>query len=546
MTPGAGEVYLSLVVTARNDDHGGNLLGRMQAFVNGWLEQARRFDIPSELILVEWNPPADRPRLRDTLRWPGPGPCEVRIVEVPPEIHARYQHAEALPLYQMIGKNVGIRRARGRFILATNIDILFSDELAAFLAGRTLERGAMYRIDRHDAMGDIPADAGIAAQLAYCRSHLIRLNAREGTFEVTPDGQRTLAKEDLAPAGTGIIFGRGWYSVERYSRQPPFRWAGPTAELLLDESPASQPAVLHMDLEPGPATGGYPLQLEITDEDGRPLTEIPLACRNRLQLPLPAPVPRRLLFQSKNGELSAGADPRVLNFRVFRVTIDRGATADAIKLRPIGLIARIKTLLGMVDHLIERLATGGDLVPVTVPVSVRMRNLFQRYLRLRRATPAPAPSADLAVPPLFLHTNGCGDFTLMAREHWFDLRAYPEFDLFSMNIDSLFCAAAHHGGAREVVLTDPMRIYHLEHGTGSGWTPEGQARLFARLAEKGIPFLANDDVLRWAAQMNRLDTPIIFNHENWGMADVELKENGVPATASTPADPARPVPSPGP
>ena len=54
MTPGAGEVYLSLVVTARNDDHGGNLLGRMQAFVNGWLEQARRFDIPSELILVEW------------------------------------------------------------------------------------------------------------------------------------------------------------------------------------------------------------------------------------------------------------------------------------------------------------------------------------------------------------------------------------------------------------------------------------------------------------------------------------------------------------
>jgi len=115
-----------------------------------------------------------------------------------------------------------------------------------------------------------------------------------------------------------------------------------------------------------------------------------------------------------------------------------------------------------------------------------------------------------------------------------------------MNIDSLFCAAAHHGGAREVVLTDPMRIYHLEHGTGSGWTPEGQARLFARLAEKGIPFLANDDVLRWAAQMNRLDTPIIFNHENWGMADVDLKQTGVPATVSTPADPARPVPSPGP
>ncbi len=32
--------YLSLVVTARNDDHGGNLLGRMQAFVGGWIAQA--------------------------------------------------------------------------------------------------------------------------------------------------------------------------------------------------------------------------------------------------------------------------------------------------------------------------------------------------------------------------------------------------------------------------------------------------------------------------------------------------------------------------
>ena len=43
------EPYLSLVVAARNDDHGGNLLGRMQIFVDGWLAQARRYQIPSEL-----------------------------------------------------------------------------------------------------------------------------------------------------------------------------------------------------------------------------------------------------------------------------------------------------------------------------------------------------------------------------------------------------------------------------------------------------------------------------------------------------------------
>src|SRR5690242_11351100 len=114
--------YLSVVATARNDDHGGNLLHRMQIFVDAWISQAKRHVLSSELILVEWNPPRERKTLAEALRWPADmGPCEVRIVEVPPELHARYRHATALPLYQMIAKNVGIRRARGEFVLATNI-----------------------------------------------------------------------------------------------------------------------------------------------------------------------------------------------------------------------------------------------------------------------------------------------------------------------------------------------------------------------------------------------------------------------------------------
>src|SRR5580658_8027853 len=135
--PGQQQPYLSVVVTARNDDHGGNLLGRMQAFVNGWVEQSKRHELTSELIVVEWNPPEDRPPLVDALCWPKDfGPCQVRIVRVPPELHRRYAHAQALPLYQMIAKNVGIRRATGQFVLATNIDIIFSNALVRFLAER--------------------------------------------------------------------------------------------------------------------------------------------------------------------------------------------------------------------------------------------------------------------------------------------------------------------------------------------------------------------------------------------------------------------------
>ena len=74
------------------------------------------------------------------------------------------------------------------------------------------------------------------------------------------------------------------------------------------------------------------------------------------------------------------------------------------------------------------------------------------------------------------------------------------------------------------MLTEPMRIYHIEHGTGSGWTPEGQAKLFERIADRGLSFIDNEEILGWAAQMKRLDAPMIFNREHWGLVEFDLEE----------------------
>ena len=80
--------YLSIVATARNDNHGGNLLRRMQIFVDACINQCKRHNLASELVIVEWNPPADKPKLAEALRWPeDTGPCEVRIIEVLDEPH---------------------------------------------------------------------------------------------------------------------------------------------------------------------------------------------------------------------------------------------------------------------------------------------------------------------------------------------------------------------------------------------------------------------------------------------------------------------------
>ncbi len=768
-----GAPYLSLVVTARNDDHGGNLLDRMQAFVSGWISQARRYNIPSELIVVEWNPPQDRPRLADALEWPDePSPCQVRLIEVPAELHRRFAHAEALPLYQMIAKNVGIRRARGEYVLATNIDILFSSELACFFAARRLQPGHMYRIDRYDAMNGVPRGAAIDEQLEYCKTHLIRVNVREGTYNVSPDGRPILSSEDIASPGSGLLFGKGWLPVERYSADEPFRWAGQYAELLL-ERPPDGVSGLAVELEPGPGTGSAPLDLEVIAEGYRVLAHVNVGRRSRLHLPLEPPLPARIWFRVHQGGLPAEHDPRVLNFRAFRVDWERRGSNAAAALEKIGGRNVIAAAWFALQHLIDRLAKGGRLVRLTVPVSPRMQrrlkmyidyrgfvgmarhsfSYFKRRLSFHKAAPpgedifpagsglspgagwqpledyrgetfrrardgaeiivAASPSGsnelglqvepvekisqavdlvltdtsgktiashraaglsfarftmdraaqrtqifrlgvhdastgaacevkvfwcgftnrpsaqtmtlsqpwgagwrwdpetdamlaagpaelvvrtlsgaarplfidleadalvdfelrdpggerlatgrcrdravhrlDLALEPdrthvldlvasgpiraygcdwnetpaahaNFIHTNACGDFTLLARERWFDLRGYPEFDQFSMNLDSIFCIAAHHGGAPELVLPDPMRIYHIEHATGSGWTPEGQAKLFERIRARGLSFVDNEEVLVWASQMSRLNSPMIFNHENWGLAQFELKE----------------------
>jgi hypothetical protein len=74
-------------------------------------------------------------------------------------------------------------------------------------------------------------------------------------------------------------------------------------------------------------------------------------------------------------------------------------------------------------------------------------------------------------------------------------------------------------------------VYHIEHG--AGWTPEGERKLFDRIAAKGLSWLDAREILEWARVMHRFDAPMIFNREDWGLAGEELKET-VPQPTETP------------
>ncbi|OWY19292.1 hypothetical protein C7N43_29295 [Sphingobacteriales bacterium UPWRP_1] len=166
--------YLSIVVASRNDNHGGDMLKRMTIFVNGLIYQTRKHRLPTELLFVEWNPPQNAPLLHEVLPKPVNHPfLTIRYVVVPPQIHQTYRFAGVMPLYQMIAKNAGIRRAKANFILCTNVDLLFSDELFSILAQQNLQENCFYRANRCDIPATIQDSWSFEQQLQFAQSNIM-------------------------------------------------------------------------------------------------------------------------------------------------------------------------------------------------------------------------------------------------------------------------------------------------------------------------------------------------------------------------------------
>jgi hypothetical protein len=655
-------LLLSVVATSRNDDHGANLRRRMQTFATSFINQCKRHDLRAELILVEWNPPADRPRLAEALRWPAdPSPCEVRIIEVHEALHRRFAHAEALPLFQMIGKNVGIRRARGRYILATNIDILFNDELMRFLKEGRLEAGKIYRIDRTDVEANVPVDAPVEEQLDYCRSHHLRVNSIHGTFPLSPEGLRIVAAEDVATAESGLVPMEGTSHVERDPQGQVFRWAGGDVYFMAT-APQDGPRRLLVELSPGPCVRRLPAEIEVLE--GKALVARGRVLgRSVISLALPLAPGEKKVFRMRAVEGGYYPPPmpdtRVLDFALHRLSwSDDGAGCparspeDAFKIvtspldargdvvspasgirldwgwhnvqrrakaryrwadsgaslvldRHIGTDAGLQLWVGAGPQLQEGHRTtlqirdeqgrtlgeaplsvrphrvhlpvvpgrvflhvledgvplpGGRAVQAfrlfsctwadaplgerlaaatrarVAGLALRTRDVLSGVGRILPRMPWSRKPSDLertmakAYTPPRMHTNACGDFTLLAREDWFKLGAYAELELYSLHIDSLLLYAAHSAGLEEVILEPEPRAYHIEHSAGSGWTPEGENSLFERLRAKGIPVLTLDELYEMSHGMETQRNPRLYSSEHWGLANEVLPETRIGST----------------
>ena len=157
------DVYLSVVTVGRNDNYGGTFQSRLATslrinlhLLNKHASGASGF--AAEVIFVEWNPLPSGPSSAALLaeyaaaaarQSPHPPVTRVRVVTVPPVVHnalVRQAGAETSPpVLEILGKNVGVRRARGKFVLTTTPDDVLSASLVASFAKMNLLAVNFYR-----------------------------------------------------------------------------------------------------------------------------------------------------------------------------------------------------------------------------------------------------------------------------------------------------------------------------------------------------------------------------------------------------------------
>ena len=102
---------VSFVIPARNES--AKHIETLDKFIRELFKQASRLNIKGELIIVEWNPPEDRKRIRDAIKWNHPEKkrLPVKIVTVSRECHDIIFSDKPRNTHPYMAMNVGAARA---------------------------------------------------------------------------------------------------------------------------------------------------------------------------------------------------------------------------------------------------------------------------------------------------------------------------------------------------------------------------------------------------------------------------------------------------
>lgn len=121
---------LSIIMAARNDNYGGEVYRdvepatptpqRLRIAQSLYTLHEAFQHIDYEVVVVEWNPVKDREKVSE---WSFMRHPRIRVIEVSEDFSK--QLLDGQDFHEYHAKNVGLRRARGDWILCTNPDILW-------------------------------------------------------------------------------------------------------------------------------------------------------------------------------------------------------------------------------------------------------------------------------------------------------------------------------------------------------------------------------------------------------------------------------------
>ncbi len=220
---------LTLVMAWRNDDYGGHgAVPRLQRTLDVLNWQVKTTNASVELLIVEYNPPAGRPRLREAVRLPRDVPA-VRVLEVGAEFAERIERffpgRRNVPTPWAETRNLAIRRARGAYVtpVATNsvLSTAFYRLVAERGALRRAERGrerVLHRIPKVYVDRDVPADMPVEQMEAFLAAH-----GKEQTFTHIGEEPERLVLEYTSAAGDFQMMSReNWHLLRGYWECPSY------------------------------------------------------------------------------------------------------------------------------------------------------------------------------------------------------------------------------------------------------------------------------------------------------------------------------------
>jgi hypothetical protein len=223
------EFELTLVMAWRNDDYGGaGAIPRLQRTLDVLNWQVKTTNASVELLIVEYDPPAGRERLREAVRLPRDVPA-VRVIEAGRAFARRvdsfFPGRRNVPTPWAETRNLAIRRARGAYVtpVATNsvLSTAFYRMVAQRGALRRSEKGharVLHRIPKVYVDREVPAGTSVERVEEFLAEH-----GKEQTFVYTSAEPDKAVLEFTAAAGDFQLMSRdNWHRLRGYWECPSY------------------------------------------------------------------------------------------------------------------------------------------------------------------------------------------------------------------------------------------------------------------------------------------------------------------------------------